>query len=52
MEETPNLRTSGNKNLKRYLTTELEKLMDSAIAEENYELAAEIQEELARRKKI
>ena len=52
MEETPNLRTSGNKNLKRYLTTELEKLMDSAIVEENYELAAEIQEELARRKKI
>ena len=52
MEETPNLRTSGNKNLKRYLTTELEKLMDSAIAEENYELAAEIQEELTRRKKI
>ena len=52
MEETPNLRTSVNKNLKRYLTTELEKLMDSAIAEENYELAAEIQEELARRKKI
>ena len=51
-EETPSLRTSGNKNLKRYLTTELEKLMDSAIAEENYELAAEIQEELTRRKKI
>ena len=51
-EDTPAPRAVGNKNLKRYLTTELEKLMDSAIEEENYELAAEIQEELTRRKKI
>lgn len=51
-EDTPVPRAAGNKNLKRYLTTELEKLMDSAIEEENYELAAEIQEELTRRKKI
>ena len=51
-DDNPAPRKTGNKNLKRYLTTELEKLMDSAIEEENYELAAEIQEELTRRKKI
>lgn len=51
-EEEAEGRTKAPKNLKRYLTTELEKLMETAIAEENYELAAEIQEELTRRKNI
>lgn len=51
-EEEAEGRAKAPKNLKRYLTTELEKLMETAIAEENYELAAEIQEELTRRKNI
>lgn len=51
-EEEAEARAKAKKNLKRYLTTELEKLMETAIAEENYELAAEIQGELTRRKNI
>lgn len=51
-ETYTNERTLPKNNLKRYLTGELEKLMNEAIEQEDYELAGEIQDELNRRKKI
>ena len=39
-------------NLKSYLTSELDSLMKDAIENENYELAAQIHNEITRRKTI
>lgn len=50
--EEESTRPANKDELKRYLTAELERLMESSLIEENYEMAAKIQKELDRRKKI
>ena len=50
--EEDSTRPASKDELKRYLTAELERLMESSLMEENYEMAAKIQKELDRRKKI